>query len=364
MSFYPTKEEQKKTKKFIEVQKILIPIALHEIKGSKKVIEVGSTAKGTFVSGDYDIDLYILTSEPEKAFKIISEKILQGQKKEGQLLIWNAKIDKFDVDYIFITPKAKKREDTIQHTEFFNKRLTPKMKKEVIKAKAYFKTKGVYGAEVAGIVGICLEELIRQHKTLEKACKFLAFSAKRPTLQDPTLSCNRNLLASINPRRWTQLVSACLKFTRNPKHKFRFNPMTTEKFLKKHKDYCTIMFKRLHDKGKDFHALYSASTHAGKILWNREAKEVAIDYDSWIDEEKVVLVYKVRPFELSEYKEHCINPSDLKKEDLEKFKEVHQDSYEKQGNICAMIKRNIQFPDTFFYSETIRRMKEKGYSIW
>ena len=359
--FIPTKEE---IQKIADIKQYIfgsLPEILKEV-GKIEVKDVGSTVKGTFVRGSTDIDLYVICENPQRAYEIIQAKFPEGKAKKGQLTIWNIETDGIDIDFIFVIPKFSKREDTFKHAEFFSTHLNKHMKFEIMKAKAYLKTKGLYGSEMGSIVGVCLEELIRQKKTWLEACKFLAFSSKRPTLQDPTMSKPRDLLASIIPEKWSKLMEACFQFIQNPS--FKYKPMTIQQFVMNHKGFNVMLWERKEDKALDFQSLYSSALHIRNIITNREKGEAIVEFDVFIDNKEICLVFKAHPCILSQTKEVCLDSVKIEKRFLESFRKAHlPNCYEKGFSLCAIVKREIPFPEDFFYDNVLKRMTKRGYKL-
>lgn len=357
LRIYPSKKEIFDVESFKNIIKARLTSMLKEIP-NLKIRFAGSTEKETFVSGSYDIDIYIISDDFEEAYKNISSMFFLGKEKIGQLKIWNSIVDGFEVDFVCLSPKLEKREDTLKHAVFFKEQLSKGMKNEVIKAKAYLKTKGLYGAEQGSIVGVALEELIRKYKTFKKVCKTLSFSTKKPFIQDPTIEKKRDLLASISLKRWSQLQTVFSKYILLPR--FQYQIMTWEGFMKKYDDYCTIFFKRNGNAGFDFDNIVSCGTHSQNILFNTESREVAINFDVFVDNDRIVMVYKIYPHELSESKEVCLDLTKVKTKDVKAFKKA-KDWYKKGECVCAMVKRKIRFPDSFFTNEVNKRAMKKGF---
>jgi tRNA nucleotidyltransferase (CCA-adding enzyme) len=359
--FIPTKEEIAKIENYkSSLNSILLKI-LKEL-GTVEIKDVGSTVKGTFVRGSTDLDLYVISENPEKAYKIVQEYFPRGNAKRGQLTIWNTNVEDLDIDFIFVSPKFSKREDTFKHAEFYSTHLNKHMKFEIIRAKAYLKTKGLYGAEMGSIVGVCIEELIRQKKTWLEVCKFLAFSPKRPTLQDPTMTNPRDFLASITKEKYPILLKACFDYIQNPH--FKYKPMTMEQFIARHEGFCVLIWERKEDKALDFQSIHSSATHIRNIITNREKGEATIEFDTFIDNSSICLVYKAHPKILSPTKEVCLDPKIVKQqENIKGFTDAHKDFYQKDGLVCAMVKRAIPLPEVFFVENIAQRIEKKGYKL-
>ena len=200
MSYFPSKKEVESVNQLTREikERTLEHLSSKNLKAD--MVLVGSIAKRTYIKGEHDIDFFILTENQEEVFKELQILYPSGIHKQGELLIWSGNISNHMVDLVVVKPDHIVVE-TLAHTDFFNKRLNDKMRREVIKGKAYMKTEGLYGAEVGGITGVCIEELVRLHNTFYNACQFLVDSPKRPFIQDPTKSKSRDLLASVVSRK-------------------------------------------------------------------------------------------------------------------------------------------------------------------
>jgi len=350
MSYIPTKQDEARLRKTLrELKMRLAPLRA-------KLIDVGSTAKGTWLRDQSDIDMYVLTEDPQRAYELVKETFPHGHDKKGQLTIWNFELNGFDVDLV-LAVKGIKREDTMQHTKFFKRHLCKKQVYEVRKAKAFLKTKGVYGAEIGGIVGIAIEELIRQFKTFKEVCRVFTSTMIRPTIQDPTMTEQRDLLACIVPMRYKQLLRAFGDYLANPR--FKYKPMTTAEFMEEHKDYCTLMFKRKYDKGLDYQTITSVAEKASRILRHTET-EVTVNIDSYCDSNRVLLTHIIRPLEFPNTKVVRVNPSLA---DIDTFRKCHPDAYVENGMVCAVVPRKIIFPDTWFVNYVTHEMEARGYVL-
>jgi tRNA nucleotidyltransferase (CCA-adding enzyme) len=338
---YPSKAERKRVRD--PIRKLQDQLTC--ILGNVVVVPVGSTAKETFTAGDHDIDLYIQIADKVKAYESVKKAFPNGQCKKGQLLIWNANVYGFDVDFVFQI--TKKREDTCKHTEYYNMHLTKQMKREVVRAKELFKGAGVYGAENGGIIGVAVEELARKYGTVENIAHELL--REDLYLQDPTLTTERNFLASILPRRLEQLRAACRQFLTDglvPKKKIE------DLFEERYAGYHKILFERKKDRGSDFDQIFSQCEHAKRIVRTQEP-EVGVDFDVLVTKQEIVVYYKATPEKLSPTREVCLDPSVLPQEAIQQFKAKHK-TYVKAGLVCAR-KRRFTSPARAFNKTVLTR---------
>jgi len=222
--YIPTKDQEKDLARVLG--KLRQKLSGLELK------DVGSTAKGTWLANNSDIDIYVVCKDIQETYARIKSIFPNGHDKKGQLTIWNFPLDGYDVDLVIVTKDFHKREDTTLHAEYFNRTLTQAMKNEVRKTKAFFKTYGVYGAENGGIVGVAIEMLILQTFCLEGLCLELTGPfdkmIQKPYVQDPTMKEERNLLACINTKRWKQIQKACVEYLAGKT--FYYKQMSTDEF--------------------------------------------------------------------------------------------------------------------------------------
>jgi hypothetical protein len=140
--------------------------------------------------------------------------------------------------------------------------------------------------------------------------------------------------------------------------------MTIQNFVEDHEGFCALFWERKEDKALDFQAIHSSATHVRNIITNRERGEAYLEFDTFIDGSKICLVYKAHPKILSQTKEVCLDPKVAKQQgNIKAFTEVHKDSYEKDGLVCARIQRAIQFPEIFFYENLLKRTEKRGYKF-
>lgn len=354
MSFLPTEDEKKRVHDVRDLLQDFVESSLNEIGIKAKVMAVGSTAKDTFVRGDTDIDIFIVTPQYMEAYQHF-QTIIKGYRKIGPMDIWHFVCNSFDVDLVFVPPDHP-RIDTLFHTEFMNEWLSPKQKEEVIRAKAFFKSKGVYGAEIGGIVGIAVEELVRLYGTLNLVCKVLSEADATPFLEDPAHP-TRTLLASIKPVRWRQIQSACRQYL--TREAFVFKPYDINTYFADRKGWSHLTFKRLRDKPSDFHTALSTCNHTLKMIRNQEP-EVKGTCDAYVLD-KTIISYQISPAELPKKAIRCGPPLRMK-EAVETFKTVHTQTFEQDGLICTTVERERTDMVEWMRHEITKRMSARGYT--
>lgn len=186
----------------------------------------GSFAKGTWLSKDADIDIFIRfkKSVSEEKFEKISKKIgFDALKKYSPYVRYSqhpyveAKIKSTKINIVpFYDVKIGEWKSAADrspfHTKFMEKSLTSKMRNEVRILKTFLKSNGIYGAEIAkqGFSGYISEVLILEFGSFENLVKSISkikenqiigkTSKKFETsivVIDP-IDSNRNLAAAIS----------------------------------------------------------------------------------------------------------------------------------------------------------------------
>ena len=357
MSWSPTESEKEKVKTFIDKLTKEVRDFTREAGYEAKVVPVGSTAKDTFLAGDFDVDVFVVSRDYDKLFELAKYWKPNGHIKRGELLIWNFRENGFDVDLVFVSPEWEKF-GTLRHTEFYRRALTERDREEIRKAKAFFKTYGVYGAEVGGITGIATEELVRKLGSLDDICKaFLEKEHGTWWVQDPTATRKRNLLASINKVRWEQIQEACSEYLK--KRTFEYKPFTHEAFIDRHEGERIIWCERKLDKAVDFHTSMSVCEKAGRYAKGYEP-DVKVSCDAYVGD-GIWIAVGVEPPTLPGKKEVCIPESMT--EAIEQFKRMHPDveMYSKNGYKCALVPRKVTNLEEFVVNEILKRMDDRGY---
>ena len=211
----------------------------------------GSYAKDTWLAGDTDVDIFIKfnSSTPRERFVEISQKVgyaaMKGHApstRYSEHPYVEAKVRKTRINivpYYDVDPgKWKSSADrSPYHTKNMKKALTTPMKKEVRLLKAFFKSAGVYGAEIArqGFSGYVSEVLVLNFGSFENTVKAMADMQENfvigntgekfdtPIVIIDPIDKKRNLAAAISKENVGRLMLRCRAFERNPSMEF-FRP--------------------------------------------------------------------------------------------------------------------------------------------
>ncbi|WP_428325138.1 CCA tRNA nucleotidyltransferase [Nitrosopumilus sp.] len=222
-----------------------------EIEKFPEIIGVefgGSYAKGTWLSKDADVDIFVRfkKSTSEEKFEKISKKIGFDSLKEFSPYVRysehpyvEAKMKDTKINVVpFYDVKAGEWKSAADrspfHTKFMSKSLTQKMRNEVRILKTFLKSNGIYGAEIAkqGFSGYVSEVLILHFGSFENIIKSISKIEEKQVIGktskkfdtslviiDP-IDNNRNLAAAISDENIGKFILVCRAFKENPKLEF------------------------------------------------------------------------------------------------------------------------------------------------
>lgn len=228
----------------------------HENDIYGQAVLVGSVAKGTWLSGKADVDIFIKfpldASEyylKEKGLYLGSECI---KKMDGVSEYRYAShpyitgiINDLEIDFVPCydikdTNKIKSAVDrTIPHTEYVKRYLTPDETDEVLLLKCFMNTIDTYGSEfkVGGFAGYLCELLIINYKTFLKVLESSAEEWKpgfqidlaehgtahlfsEPLVVVDPVDPNRNVAAALSLQKMSDFVMASRNFLKNQSHSY------------------------------------------------------------------------------------------------------------------------------------------------
>lgn len=200
----------------------------------------GSYAKGTWLSKDADVDIFIRfkKSTSEEKFEKISKKIgFASLKKYSPYVrysehpyveakIYNTKINVVPFYDVKIGEWKSSADRSTFHTKFMQKSLTLKMKNEVRVLKTFLKSNEIYGAEIAkqGFSGYVSEVLILHFGSFENIIKSISQieenqvigktskNFETPIVVIDPIDSNRNLAAAISNENIGKFVLICRAF--------------------------------------------------------------------------------------------------------------------------------------------------------
>ena len=370
MNFIPSREERELVRRKISELINLLKKKLEEYGiPYEKIVPGGSTAKDTFLTGDHDIDIFVITKYPERVLKVFKEILPNGRRKYGELLIWcGVTDDGFEVDLVAVNPEYTRRWFTLHHTEIYSK-LSESQKTAVRILKALFKSYTCYGAENGGITGVAIEELVRRYSSpndserdiVNNVCSIILRHSSPFWLQDPSAEkygVKRNLLSNIYLEKWELIQHACRDWLSNEDFEYVKPSSSRFAFIRESQGWSTFKLPSLgRGKDYDFQQARSLCLKYCKLVKQYERDLGECECDAYSDGREVVVAVKVAT-ELTPYRKHCIPPT-APEEAKEVFKRRYPNWFiDEDGSICTFVPRRVRRPLEFIKSRVEEEWEE------
>lgn len=312
----PTKEERKKVKEFVRNLKTTA-----EVKSGKDAVIVGSTGKKNWISGDHDIDLFLLFPKTYSKQKLEDNGLKYGKQIAKEFdAEWDinfaehpyvkAKISGYNVDIVpcFRIKKGDKIKSSVDrsplHLNFVLDKLDAGLRNEVRLLKQFMKSIEVYGsdAKTKGFSGYLCELLVIKYGKFQDVLRNVKdwkpttvvdpqnyikkekntikkFPSKSLIILDPT-DRERNAAAVVSADKYIRFIQKSREFLKNPSidyFKIRKKEKLTEKEIKELKNRET-KFLALKIKKPDiiednlFPQLRKLNKRINQLLKNHEFK--------------------------------------------------------------------------------------------
>ena len=244
-SVVPTKTIEKSKSKIADLAFKLVE---NEIAKYPEVLGLefgGSYAKGTWLSKDADVDIFVKFKKntSEEKFEQISKKIgFDALKSYSPYVRYSehpyveAKIKDTKINVVpFYDVKVGEWKSSADrspfHTKFMGKSLTTKMRDEVRILKTFLKSNGIYGAEIAkqGFSGYVSEVLILNFGSFENTIKSISSIKENQIIGKTTkkfgtsiviidpIDSNRNLAAAISNENVGKFILVSRGFKEKPR---------------------------------------------------------------------------------------------------------------------------------------------------
>ncbi len=272
-SLRPTQDELRRAAAaFREIKAVIDATLSSELKGIEYVVELeGSVAKGTAISGDLDLDVFILIGRKDLNNRWLETHVVGPLVRRFTCLAgYRVSLRYASHPYIhLITPSGIEADivpayrapspaaivtpvdRTPFHTRYIKEHLAEPLKDEVRLLKKFFKSIGVYGAEIRneGFSGYLCELLILKYGSflnllknivrwrepqviavdegaLVEASELRKVFRNAPLIVLDPVDPRRNAAASVSRRSFALAMVASYEFLLNPDEKF-FNPVHT-----------------------------------------------------------------------------------------------------------------------------------------
>ena len=234
-----------------KIAQLAFNLVQNEIKNFSEIEGIefgGSFAKGTWLSKEADIDIFIKfkNSTSEEKFETISKKvgfmalkdyspyIRYSEHPYVEAKIEDTKINVVPAYNVKVGEWKSAADRSPFHTTLMKNSLTTKMKNDVRVLKLFLKSNGIYGAEIAkqGFSGYVSEVLILQFGSFEKMIKYIGEIKENQTLGDSgkkfdaaisiidPIDNTRNLAAAISNENLGRFIIIARAFRKKPEQKF------------------------------------------------------------------------------------------------------------------------------------------------
>lgn len=402
----PSKKEITEEKKIVEK----LRKKLSKIKGKHSHLEwCGSSARGTHLCKDKDLDLFIMfdknlsEEELENEGLKTAKKLFKGSKWEkaySQHPYIRGKIKGFDVEIIpsYIVTKGSEKKSAVDRTPFHNKLLLAKMneqkKRDARILKQFLKGIDAYGADLknCSLPGYGVELLILYYGSFENAIKgisemnpghIISFNnqeeakklfkdQKYPLIIIDPVDEKRNVASALNEEQFQRMVFASKKFLDNPKIYFFFpkkiKALSKKEIKKRLNQRELIIIKMPFPKKELPDLIWGQLRREERKLKNRlEENDFKITREKlWSDEKKVFIIFELETLTLQKSKK-ILGPKASDEENSKKFLEkkrkiISGPRIEKE-RLVLEIEREYTSAEKFLKDEIKNEIKSENKSI-
>ena len=370
----PTKEENKVLKQAADH---FIKKLNSNLKGAKAILG-GSAAKGTWLRGDYDIDIFVQFNQSFK-HKDISEilhkklkflkksvtKISGLRKVHGSRDYFQIRQDPFNFEIIPII-KINKSDLSFNitdisplHTKWVKEKSDEKLLNEIRLTKAFCKANKLYGAEsyIKGFSGYTLEILTIHYKSFQKLIKaalkwkhglIIDIEKHKTTLNKSKLSPliiidpvqhSRNTSAVLSEQKFNLFIELAKKFTHNPSPLFFEKKSINQEQLK-----GALLLKAKPLSGKNDIVGAKLLKCFEYIARELEQEGYEITEHDWDWDNTALFWYFLKNKTLPEIKEH-FGPPVKEREHVKKFRQKHKKLKLKTKNLKIYVELPRKHPN-------------------
>jgi tRNA nucleotidyltransferase (CCA-adding enzyme) len=245
----PTPEEKKHLSEIANCILSRIQVEADSCGLNLKALLVGSAARGTWLSEDHDLDIFLgipIDSDLSRALELAKKVVPEHEERYAAHPYIHAKSDGFDVDLVpcYLVDNAANLKSAVDRTPFHTKYVASKiagLEDDVLLLKQFMKGIGVYGSElkVGGFSGYLTELLILRYgsfpSVLQAAMSWMpgeiidleshiSLQHYEPLVVVDPVDPKRNVAAALTIDRMFQFVAASRCFLNNPSEDFFFPP--------------------------------------------------------------------------------------------------------------------------------------------
>ncbi len=378
----PKKSEEKKIHSlYNHLIEIINETALKNNINAQAVL-VGSVAKGTWISGKADIDIFIKFTTDTSGDELKEKGLFLGKEcikiMDGKSELRYAShpyvtgiINGYNVDFVpcydikNIKEMKSAVDRTIAHTDYVIKTLKPEQADEVLLLKSFMKSIGTYGSEfkVGGFAGYLCELLIINYDTFLKVLRNAsdewkpgyqidlseygtASSYNEPLVVVDPVDKNRNVAAALTLQKMSEFVIASRNFLNKESPSYFIQKELDvdlkdiiEEFKRRSTKSILLSFKAPHIPAD---ALYPQikKTEKSMVHFVERNGFKTFNSDSWTDEKnKILILLEFETWQLPLIKKHH-GPPIWSFDHEEKFKEkYHEKAFLEEDRWVAEVER-------------------------
>jgi len=370
----PSGEEREEMRRVAEKVIEKLRELTENLKFPLEIQLVGSAARDTWLSGNRELDVFIIfppsikEEEMEKIGLEIARKVSEDyEEMYAEHPYVRARIDGWSVDIVpcFRIDDPSRRISAVDRTPFHNAYLRERIKgkeNEVLLLKQFMKGIGVYGAEskVQGFSGFLCELLILNYgsflETLKAASKWRrgeridieghgVYEGRDPLVVIDPVDPNRNAAAAVSLDSMARFVDASREFLKSPSMEFFFPEkriLSREEIRERMKDRGTFTVLILWDAQGLEEIIYPQLRKAQESICSmlhRNGFRVlrsAIFYSK-----KAALILELEVWRLPKVERH-LGPFFTQEDHAERFKSKHRIVYIENGRYVAERERKYR----------------------
>lgn len=370
---------------------------------------VGSAARGTWLAGDHDLDIFIgvaVDSDLHRALELARAAFPIYQERYAEHAYVHAIFEGFEVDLVpfYLVEDASRIKSAVDRTPFHSRYVSAKIKDledEVLLLKQFMKGTGVYGSElrVCGFSGYLAELLIIRYGSFVEVLRAAASWSPGVTIdlekhavqlhEDPLVLVDpvdpkRNVAAALSLDKMFQFSAASRCFIKSPDQNFFFprevDPLSDQELLSRIEDRkSTLILIELvaPDMVEDviYPQLRKAEQSICSLLDRNDFSVLRSDVHWHQDKLRIWMLFELEVGYLPSVKRH-IGPPIWQEYHVDRFLSHHRQTlsgpYIDEGKVVVEVNRNCNTATQLLRSQIcnlslgkhLKLQFEKGYKLY